>query len=369
MSLLMRMMKEPYFADKRILVIEQADKTTNDRTWCFWEQQDGLFEPIVTHRWETASFYSNYFSAALNLLPYQYKMIRGIDFYNCVKEEAVKHANIEWCAEKVLAIDGNASTAIVTTETGKFSADWIFNSILFSQNTINTPSAKGYYLQQHFKGWLIETKEDHFDPSIATYMDFRVGQEAGTTFMYVLPVTKRKALVEYTLFTEQLLEQEQYSAALKKYISETLQLDDYTIEHEETGIIPMTNRKFPLQQGRVVYMGIAGGQAKGSSGYAFQFIQKRTENIIRELVKGNTHFDQSTFSDKKFHLFDSVLLNVLHYKKMNGNEVFSAIFKKNPAQRVLRFLDNETSLWEDLQIMRSVPSGIFLRAAMQELFQ
>jgi lycopene beta-cyclase len=42
----------------------------------------------------------------------------------------------------------------------------------------------------------------------------------------------------------------------------------------------MTNKKFPLQEGRVINMGIAGGQVKGSSGYAFQFIQKRTEQIV-----------------------------------------------------------------------------------------
>jgi lycopene beta-cyclase len=221
---------------------------------------------------------------------------------------------------------------------------------------------------QHFKGWLIETKEEAFDPAVATYMDFRVSQEAGTTFMYVLPVSKTMALIEYTLFTETLLEAGQYERALKEYIFGSLHISQYHIEHEETGIIPMTNRQFPLQQGRVVNMGIAGGQAKGSSGYAFQFIQKRTAGIIAGLMAGNDQFNRRSLNDKKFHLYDSVLLNVLHHRKMGGDKIFSAIFQKNPPERVLRFLDNESTLWEDLQIMQSVPTAVFLPAALQEMF-
>jgi lycopene beta-cyclase len=365
MSLLMRMMQEPFFREKQILIIDQSNKTTNDRTWCFWETEAGIFESIVQHQWAKANFYSNGFSATLALFPYQYKMIRGIDLYSLVKQEAAKRTNIEWRQEKVVAIDGEKATVILETEI--VSAKWIFNSILFDKNPLTTPGAKGYYLLQHFKGWMIETEEDSFDPSIATYMDFRVSQDAGTTFMYVLPVTKTKALIEYTLFTEKLLAPEQYENALKEYISSTLKINTYKIEHEEAGVIPMTNRRFPHQQGRAVYMGIAGGQAKGSSGYAFQFIQKRTAAIIAGLVAGTNRFNRQSFNDKKFHLYDSVLLNVLHHRKMNGDQIFAAIFQKNPPERVLRFLDNETTVWEDLQIMQSVPAGIFLPSALQEM--
>ena len=345
MSLMMRMMKEPFFKNKQILVIDQSTKTTNDRTWCFWEKETGLFESIVNHRWHKAAFFSDAFSSILELSPYQYKIIRGIDLYSFVKQEATKHNNIEWRNEKVISIDGvTGDKALVRLETGTVTAEWIFNSILFDNHPVSIPGTPGYYLLQHFKGWLIKT------------------------FMYVLPVSKTKALVEYTLFTESLLKGEQYTNALKEYIHHSLNLAEYHIEHEETGIIPMTNRLFPLQQGRQVNMGIAGGQAKGSSGYAFQFIQKRTIAIIEALISGNDNFNRRSLNDRKFHLFDSVLLNVLYNRKMGGDKIFASIFKKNPPERVLRFLDNESTLWEDLQIMQSVPTAVFLPAALQEMF-
>jgi len=60
-------------------------------------------------------------------------------------------------------------------------------------------------------------------------------------------------------------------------------------------------------------------------------------------------------------------LNVLHHHKMQGSQIFEAIFSKTKTKKVLRFLDNESTLIEDLQIMNTVPTTIFLPAAMQEL--
>src|SRR5687767_10156799 len=88
LSLLRRMMQHSFFINKKILLIDKEQKTGNDRTWCFWEQQPGFFEDIVYHRWEQADFYSDHFSARYDLTPYTYKMIRGSDLYTKVLNEA-----------------------------------------------------------------------------------------------------------------------------------------------------------------------------------------------------------------------------------------------------------------------------------------
>jgi lycopene beta-cyclase len=296
-------------------------------------------------------------------------MIRGIDLYQHVQKESTKHPNIEWLYDTVLPLNENQLVSSVQLSTGRtVMAEYIFNSILFNENELAPFGMQGYHLLQHFKGWVIEVAENVFNADSATFMDFRISQEQGTTFMYVLPVTPKKALIEFTLFTEKLLPAEAYINSLKEYIASVLNIKEYTIEHEEWGVIPMTNHRFPLQKGSIVQMGVAGGQVKGSSGYAFQFIQKRTAAIIDEIKNGSGNFHRRRFSDRKFHFFDSVLLRVLHHHLMPGDKIFAAIFKNNPPKRVFRFLDNETSLWEDLQIMRSVPLSIFLPASLKELF-
>jgi lycopene beta-cyclase len=365
-SLLMRMMEESFFHDKKILVIDQSLKTENDRTWCFWEKAAGIFEPVVAHSWQRAQFFSDKFSSTLDLSPYRYKMIRGIDLYNFVKKAARAYSNIEWRQERILSIDTGVTGAVVRTESGLAQADYVFNSILFEKPVI--PAGK-YFLWQHFRGWIIETPEPQFDASLATFMDFRVSQAAGTSFMYVLPTSAHTALVEYALFSQTPLSKEAYEHALRDYIASRLQIRDYTISHTETGMIPMTNISFANQEGNIIHMGTAGGQVKGSTGYAFQFIQKKAARLVKALVLTGKPFIKKKFSDDRFLYYDSVLLHVLQERKMQGAEIFATIFRKNPAERVLCFLDNETGIAQDLKIMRSMPPRVFLPAGLVELMK
>jgi len=362
----MRLLQEPSECNKQILIIDKAPKNKNDRTWCFWETEAGLFEPIVHHRWHDIQFLSQQFSDTIGIAPYTYKMIHGVDFYNHVMQFAQQFPNVTFKYDTVQSIVNHNNQVEVKLANELFTADYVFNSIIFQQPKV--PQGK-YYLLQHFKGWVIKTEQPTFNPHLATFMDFTVSQKHGTTFMYVLPTSTTQALVEYTLFTENLLEQTDYESALKDYIQKKLGIANYTIEHEEYGIIPMTNVDFPKYDGRTINIGIAGGQAKGSSGYAFQFIQKRTAAIVASLVKHQHPFTKTTLSEKKFKLYDSVLLNVLHHKKLNGDAVFADIFQKNNPKTIFRFLDNNSNLLDDLKIMNSVPTGIFLKAALQELFK
>jgi lycopene beta-cyclase len=197
-------------------------------------------------------------------------------------------------------------------------------------------------------------------------MDFRVHQEHGTTFAYILPFSETKALVEYTLFSKALLEPQQYDVELKKYMAEILKLDNYTVSGTEFGVIPMTNRKFEFQNNGVFNIGTAGGQTKASSGYTFQFIQKQSKQIADCLANGDSLF---TIFDhpKRFRFYDNTLLHILYNKKLQGKKIFTSLFKKNKPQAVLRFLDNETSLNDELKIISSLPTWPFLKAAFKQI--
>jgi len=360
------MMLQHSFTNKQILVIDQSSKTINDRTWCFWEQQPNLFEEIVYHKWKQLDFYSDHFSARFDILPYEYKMIRGIDFYNYILEKAKQRDNIHFYYGKVQSLKSETNTAIVTVDQKQFSADYIFNSILFHPPPDNN---NFYHLLQHFKGWMIHTSSAVFDERIATFMDFRIVDQPDTRFVYVLPVSFNQALVEYTVISKQVLQQQEYNEALKKYISTFLKPKDYIIKEEEFGVIPMTNYSFPKGDGRIVNIGIPGGRTKASSGFTFRFIQKHSEVILQALINNKSPHIKSSISQKRFRLYDSTLLNILQHKKISGEEIFAYLFKKNPPQRVLKFLDNETNFIEELKIMNSVPTKIFFPAVVHELLR
>jgi len=70
-------------------------------------------------------------------------------------------------------------------------------------------------------------------------MDFSVEQKGNTRFMYVLPISKNEALIEYTLFSHNHLENLEYENEIQKYIQK-LGIETYKIVETEQGSIPMT---------------------------------------------------------------------------------------------------------------------------------
>lgn len=227
---------------------------------------------------------------------------------------------------------------------------------------------KPVYLLQHFKGWMVETAQPFFNIEEATLMDFRTAQANGTTFIYVLPLTTTRALVEYTVFSETVLPGHFYNEGLTQYLHQRLQLKAYTVTEEEFGVIPMTNAIFPWYSDGMYHIGTAGGQTKASSGYTFQFIQKQSAAIIQHLEKNtlNARIKPGTVS-KRFAFYDAVLLQVLAQKYASGSQVFTSLFKKNNPQSLFRFLDNESALATDLKIICSLPAIPFLKAAYKQI--
>ncbi len=364
LSLLTRLIKSNQFEGKKILLIDKDRKKGNDRTWCFWEKEEGFFERLIHKQWPQLIFHSKKASIPLQIDPYRYKMLRSQDLYEYCFALIELNPNVEVRYESIKKIETEAKIATVKTDRASYSADYVFNSILFEKPKVN---AHQHYLLQHFTGWFIETEKPCFDPQTATFMDFRVDQSLGTTFVYVLPTSTTTALVEYTFFNETVAEDAQYENWLKDYIDQFLKIKHYKINETEFGVIPMTNYAFPKQNGRIINIGTAGGQTKASSGFTFQFIQKQTTKIVEQMILNGNPVVKPSFFSKRFNLYDSTLLNVLRHKKMEGIEIFHKIFAHVNHRSILRFLDNESNFADELKIMNSQPTILFMKAAFKEL--
>lgn len=358
LSLLMRILDEPALHEKKILLIDRVPKKQNDRTWCFWEKGKGYFEPVVHHQWQQLFVKHPDGEKNLDLGGYAYKMIRSEDFYRFCFERINRAANVQVMFGEVSGIDAGKGT--VAFNSSIYTAEKIFSSVLLNPPKLHTGE---WYLLQHFRGWVIETDEDFFDPAAADLMNFRTSQEHGCAFLYMLPVSKRRALVEYTLFTEKELSSDQYDKGLRDFISGELRLPAYRIAETEQGVIPMTNVVFKPGEGKVTFLGTAGGQTKASTGYTFQFIQQHAEKITATLLN---HQSVKAYP-ARFRFYDSVLLRILAEQKLKGADVFYRMFCKNKAWKVLKFLDNQTHLLQELSIMQSTRKAFFIPAALSEL--
>jgi lycopene beta-cyclase len=354
-------------SNKRVLIIDKDRKNKNDRTWGFWHNTPTPFEEIVSSRFYRLHFYSSYFQKNIALQDYQYSVIQGIDFYRFIKNQLKPYPNFEFLNTQVSGFNEKDDGVEVITDQGNYQGNLAFSSIFDEQEIVKATKSK-LYLRQHFKGWIIKTENDCFDKEAFTMFDFRTEQNGLMRFFYVIPQSKNQALVEYTLFSENLLQPERYDEAIEKYIDEILRISNYEIVETEFGVIPMTDYKFPSRQGKyVINIGSLGGSSKPSSGYTFTRIQKHTKAIADALEKGISP-DISANSGFRYRFYDSVLLNILKTRGGMAEKLFSYMFKNNSITQLFNFLDEDGGLVNDLKIISSLPPMPFLKSTAQLLF-
>lgn len=360
-------------SDKSILLLDQDSKKINDRTWCFWEKENLVWSSVISKKWDLALFANEGFKRNLMLKPYQYNKIRGIDFYNFVFEEISKHSNITFLNEKITDINELETHVFVGTVENRYTSNYLFNSIYtkaFAEGQNKYP-----VLQQHFLGWFIKTENEAFNPDEVVFMDFSVEQKGNTRFMYVLPVSTTESLVEYTLFSEKLLTEEEYENEIQKYLKK-LGIRHYEIIEKEQGSIPMTCYPFwKKNTKRVLNIGTAGGWTKASTGYTFKNSDKKSSELMKFLCDNTSPKTSGLLNMKSFHkksrfwFYDLLLLDILYRHNESGSSIFSSLFKKGKPKLIFKFLDEETSLFEDFQVILKCPKRPFIKALFRILFR
>lgn len=377
LSLAYALTRHPATAGQSILLLDSDAKRANDRTWSYWERTDepGLFAEIpglVSAEWATAEVRTATERLVLPLAPYVYRTIRGLDFYDAMRTHLAAHPHVRWVRATVTdVLDGPHEARARTADGQEFSAKWLFDSRFRYQELVRDPN-RHFYLAQHFVGWEIEALRDVFDPTIATLFDFRTAQPNAMRFHYILPRDARRALVEFTLFSTELLTTEAYTMELHRYLREEYDLGeaDYRIIATEAGVIPMTDhplRPRPTGSRHVVQIGSRGGASKASTGFTFRRIQQRTAALVEALATTGAPWTTEPRFLQRFRFFDAVMLDVLATHGADGAAIFTQLFRRNPPARLLRFLNEDSSIWEDLAVMNSVPWAPFVAAVGRQL--
>ncbi len=361
-----RMSQDAYFDSKKILLIDRVVKNSNDRTWCYWEEGDGEWDHLTTKSWHKIYFGSKDFSKSIDLETYQYKMVRSSDLYKFIFDILKKKDNFEFNTNRIGQISEKNNLVHVKTTEKEFVGKKVLNSI-FDPSIIET-LPEFPYLKQHFIGWFIKTDLAIFDENQATFMDFTVAQRGNTRFMYVLPTSPYEALVEYTLFSENLLDTTEYESEIELYLSK-LGISDYTITEKEIGNIPMTSYPFERHNtSNILHIGSAGGWTKASTGYTFASTTRKSRDLVSFLKKESdfTRFHKLS----RYWYYDLIFLDVLHRNNEVGSRVFSSIFSNNRLKNIFRFLDESGTMLGDIKIMlKTRPMWLFTRSAILNLIK
>lgn len=363
LQLALAMVEDDFFQDKQLLILEPESKTSNDKTWSYWEKGQGKYDDILAARWDTALFHGSGQSLNIPLRGYNYKSLRALDFYNYAKSKLKKRDNIHWIKERVEELDEGDIVTLIGKK--HYQAQTVFDSRMpVTSEEIQTATG----VLQHFLGWEIKTPNKAFDHESFVMMDYRIKYEETSSFTYVLPYSETEALVEFTFFSPDLVEKEDYEILIRKYIEEQLNIDEFEITAKEGGVIPMFDYPFhKYNTERVIKIGTAGGWVKPSSGYSFKRSGTKCKKLI-ENIKNNRPLTKGLFS-KRHLLYDSTFLKVLESENHLGEDLFSIMYSKNNIETVFAFLDEETSFAQEVALMNTFPKAKFGMAMASMVFK
>jgi len=346
---------------KQILILD-AETHPTEKTWCYWENGEGQYDALLSASWKKGWFIGTHQKKECLQSQLVYKSIASVSLKNHLLEKISRHENIQLKIETASDFLDDGILVRVTTKTNTYTTRKLFNSIPKTKPELgNTP-----LLLQHFEGWFIKSAQLPFLKDEMILMDFSVAQKGNTRFMYVLPFSNTQALIEYTLFSPNLIGKEEYENEIRAYLTK-LGVTDYTIEKTESGVIPMTVYPFwKANTKNVLNMGTAGGWTKPATGYTFTSAVQRAQKLVACIQNEQTDFTRF-FKPDRFLWYDRLLIEVLYYNNAIGQKLFTALFTRANTVQVLRFLQQKTNFLQELPILLACPKLPFLKAAFRSM--
>jgi lycopene beta-cyclase len=347
---------------RRVLIVDDRSAHQPAVCWASWSTGSGLLDGAVSHAYHQVQVHAAGTSRMLPLGRYRYRMVRRADLRRAVTDLLAGCPGFEVRDGRVESVRDGAEVGEVVVDGTAVRAGWVFDSIT------RPPPGTAADARLAFTGWEIQSTRPVFEPQIPVLFDFRIRHAGGARFGYVLPDGSHRALVELTEFVPRHADPPtaaERGHALGAYLRDVLDCPGYRVIRTESAVLPLRVRPPSRRRGRgrVLAIGARAGLVKASTGYAYQRIQRDSEAIARSLARYGHPFDLPV-TRRRHRLLDAVLLELLDRDPPQLELAFATLFSANPAERVLRFLDEDTTVRDELRLIATLPPGPYIRAAV-----
>jgi len=360
--LILRLHDAGLLRGKTIAIIEPNSKSTNDRTFCFWATEEELsklkLEQLVSYSWDTIEIKS---ITKQQIKPLRYFHIKGIDLYSQTKNILLEYSTTFFASLLKETPQLKPSCHEIKLENETLYATKVFDS---RPPIFLKPQKNQSHLYQSFYGLKIKTTTKSFDTSTMVMMDFNVPQNNFTQFVYVLPYDQETALIELTRFGDKKLEAEEAQLILDIYIKELGV--SFEVLDVEQGLIPMSSAIIKKDNfgESWINMGSRANMLKSTTGYAFHAMAE--DAIVQTEAIKNKQVPVRKPRKKRFVFYDRLLLKILSESPENGKIIFETLFKKVSTTKVLSFLREKTSIYDEISIFSKLPVSLFIKAALKD---
>jgi lycopene beta-cyclase len=344
------------FPSLSIDLYDRRTEHSNDRTWCFWDHSNAG-APWISRRWSSLRVFHKKMCVRVDCGPSPYTAVRASDYseHHLARLKASRRARVILGApvERIMELSDGVTLAPPEDEG---SIEPIKYAMVFD----GRPPARGALrhngatLIQRFVGHEVVFDSDTLDPSSVTLMDFRVDQTRGIHFMYVLPFTPRRALVESTFFIRPDMDDPTDTALIDAYCRDHFGTRPLSIERKESGALPMTaSRLGPKPTDRVWPIGTRAGVMRPSTGYAFDAIQRDTKRVVDALESDG--WRPSPPRPPWATAMDRMLLSLLVRQPARAPSLFAGLFERAPSEALIRFLSDRATPADALRVISAMP--------------
>ena len=344
-----------------ITIIEGSDRIAGDHTWSFnlSDIDESLHEwikPFIAYQWDR---YDVKFPDYDRTLDITYCTGNSVTLRKCVQpfiDEGRLNVVLN-TKVKVLELD-----KIVTEQGEKLEANCVLDARGFEHNE---NVFLGY---QKFVGHVIKTEQPH-GVKHPIIMDATVDQLGGYRFVYCLPYTDTEILVEDTYYTDGAeMNSQEVDARIKDYIRKNLNLSEYTVQHREKSVLPITlglENKFRPLDSFVPEIGIRGGFYHAVTGYSVPDAVKNADNLSFKVELWEQSIDPMTIGvvvevDRNEHFKSEYffrLLNRMLFRAAKPEERYKVLqrFYKLNEGLVRRFYAGKLTFWDKARILIGKP--------------
>lgn len=362
-QLLYQLSKLPNWNHKKVLLIDENEFPKVYPTWCFWVKDPHPFEFLSSKSWNEISIGLSYQILEKSMAPYRYLFIEGDKFYNYFNKEFLpSHPNITFLRPfQVEEIDKNSDHSFILKGSENL---YYANKVYSSRNFSKAVGDEYLHLSQNFVGWKIEFDSPMLNPDKVLFMDFRMSSEEIFEFMYLLPFSTQVGLFEWTTFIHKSHPEPNYEEKINQYLKQYFPSNPFKILKKEFGEIPMTNYPYKGEdENGLIYIGSAAGMIKSSTGYTFNRITRDSQALAQISLGKQVRRPISGF---KFRYYDTLLLRTLRDEPNKVIEIFKSLFINIHYPIILRFLDEETSFFEDVKIFSGLPFFPLIRSLFKK---
>ena len=350
-----------------IVVADQRDDFSNDRTWGFWDVHPHPYRGLVQQRWSEWSFRSGATTYRQSSPSSPYCYLPADRFYEDVLARLRAAPTCTLLLGTTIGdVHEDAAGVTVQTSAGDLEATQLFDALGTHGPTwpSTMPQPGPGVLCQRFLGWFVTAPEPVFDAACVTLMDFDVTPTGELHFVYVLPFSPTQALVEDTTIGLDGVPLPERRAEVERYLAHRYGLTSWQVEREEVAAIPMlhVDRSAHASQ-RLIPVGTAAGTVRPSSGYAFVRTQLQVAALAARVAAGQP--SAVPVGRNLDAMLDRVFLDVLQHDPEAFSNNLMMLGKRLPGDRFARFMMDAASPLDLLSMIAALPKSPFVRGAVR----